>query len=388
MKSMHYLVYKNDFSPRARGGGFQRPPEGDQARQAQRACAAHRSPARRQLKPPEPSAGIKFLSKNCPNYWLRQTPDKSGIWGNCKFVFDGRDRDFDYVVVYEGFLKDKIDLVGDPEKTILITGEPPSVKNYNQKFLDQFGTVITTQEKIKHRNKILSHLSLSWLVGYQEGKDSFEQSYDDLTKNPSPEKTKLISVICSNKAFTKGHRERIKFVEILKKHFGRRLDVYGRGFCELKDKWDAIAPYKYHIALENSFYPHYWSEKLADTYLSNTYPIYYGCPNVHDYFPTNSLTTIYIKKPKEAIKKIEEAIKNKSYERSQKAIASAKDLVLNKYNFFPRMAKFCKEKSVVKKKFTLYSHEYCYKMDPSNKKLVRRFIFAFKRLANFMRQGK
>ena len=52
---------------------------------------------------------------------------------------------------------------------------------------------------------------------------------------------------------------------------------------------EAIADY---IALENSSHAHYWSEKLADTYLGWSFPFYWGCPNTSDYFPEQSLCQI------------------------------------------------------------------------------------------------
>lgn len=54
--------------------------------------------------------------------------------------------------------------------------------------------------------------------------------------NETPKKTKLISVITSNKAFTKGHLKRIEFVEKLKAYYGDKLDVFGQGFNSFEDK--------------------------------------------------------------------------------------------------------------------------------------------------------
>ena len=45
--------------------------------------------------------------------------------------------------------------------------------------------------------------------------------------------------------------------------FGTRLDVFGRGIRSIPDKAAGILPYRYHIALENSQFYDYWTEKLA-----------------------------------------------------------------------------------------------------------------------------
>ena len=44
--------------------------------------------------------------------------------------------------------------------------------------------------------------------------------------------------------------------------------------------------YQYSIAIENSRQTHYFTEKLLDCLLTKTIPIYYGCPNIAEYFDT------------------------------------------------------------------------------------------------------
>ena len=71
----------------------------------------------------------------------------------------------------------------------------------------------------------------------------------------------------------------------LREHFGDRLDVFGRGINDFADKEEALAPYRYHISLENSSDKDYWTEKISDPLLTLTYPIYHGCENLEDYLP-------------------------------------------------------------------------------------------------------
>ena len=56
--------------------------------------------------------------------------------------------------------------------------------------------------------------------------------------------------------------------------------------------------------MENAVIPDYWTEKIADCFLAWTLPIYYGCPNLEDYFPEKSFIRIDIEKPEEAIDSI------------------------------------------------------------------------------------
>jgi hypothetical protein len=44
--------------------------------------------------------------------------------------------------------------------------------------------------------------------------------------------------------------------------------------------------------LENSVQKNYWTEKLADAYLSWCVPLYYGCPNIDEYFDPRSIRKI------------------------------------------------------------------------------------------------
>src|SRR6185436_3361227 len=132
----------------------------------------------------------------------------------------------------------------------------------------------------------------------------------------STKKDKVLSIVVSNKTFTKGHKKRFDFLQKIEKELGDTIDIFGFGFKTIEDKWDAIAPYKYHIAIENASYNDYWTEKLSDAFLGQTHPIYYGCPNIYDYFPKNSLSVIDIEKPDEAIEKIKGIIRSNTYEES------------------------------------------------------------------------
>jgi hypothetical protein len=135
--------------------------------------------------------------------------------------------------------------------------------------------------------------------------------------------------------------DRIKFVERLQEHFGDQLDVFGRGFRPFEDKWDVLRPYKYHIAIENSSQRYYWTEKISDCYLTETFPFYHGCTNLSDYFPKEAYMPIDIRKPDEAIEIIENAIQNQLYEQSVNVLSNCKQRVLGEYNMFEYVARLC-----------------------------------------------
>ncbi|MEI6795587.1 MAG: glycosyltransferase family 10 [Methanomassiliicoccales archaeon] len=283
----------------------------------------------------------------------RQSPGRSGIWNDCRFHFDDDLDCYDYWVVYDG-LGRKERVRCDPDNTILITAEPPSIKSYNRRFLSQISRVLTFRTDIPHRKLIHSQPAIPWWVGkrFNRGADPahrFEDDpqldYDHFKNVPLPKKDKLISVITSGKMYTEGHRKREEFVKQLWAEFGGELDVYSPEGLELVDKWDAISRYRYHVAIENSIYPDYWTEKLADTFLGGALPLYHGCPNCSEYFPTDAVRPINIYEPGKAVKAIRAAIDDDSYTKSLQSVQEARRRILDEYNIFPVLASICREKS-------------------------------------------
>jgi hypothetical protein len=86
--------------------------------------------------------------------------------------------------------------------------------------------------------------------------------------------------------------------------------------------------------LENSSFFHYWTEKLADPFLCWTFPLYWGCPNIEEYFPIGSFARINIYDPENSISVIEQAIDTDMYVRALPALIEARQRVLGEYNFF------------------------------------------------------
>jgi len=286
------------------------------------------------------------LSINAPTQGLlRQTPDSSGIWGDYKFYINQDIDECDFWVVFsKGTMKNEKTKVS-PKNLIFITGEPEPIYHYAKKGIRQYAKVIACRKDIKHPDLIYDQPGQPWHLGRifnPDGSFSFVKDYDYFKDNDQySKKKKLLSVISSNKAFTKGHNDRIKFVRQIKQYFGDKIDVFGRGINEIDDKWDAVADYKYHIALENSSVDDYWSEKLADSYLAEAFPFYYGCKNIDKYFSAGSYIPINIYDVDKTIRVIEKAIAEDVFENSNNLLKEAKRRVLDEYNIFALIAKTC-----------------------------------------------
>lgn len=257
----------------------------------------------------------------------------------------------DIVVVRNKYIKRKRMFHVAPECTLLMMSEPESIVRFTKNYCRQFAMVYSCQENIEHDNVMCGPALLPWFVGVEnrDGKSQYSIGYDEMARQ-NPVKTKLMSVITSDKAFTRGHQERIEFVAKLKARYGDNIDVYGRGFRDFGDKWDVMAPYKYHVAIENSSSRYYWTEKLSDCYLAGCFPIYYGCKNIGDYFPQEAMRTIDIHDFEVVCEVIDRAIENDAYGKSEEALKRSKRLVMDDYNMFATIAKCCDKMDVEREK--------------------------------------
>ena len=97
------------------------------------------------------------------------------------------------------------------------------------------------------------------------------------------EKTKLLSFIASNKIQTVGHRFRHSILSVFEKN---KIEIanFGRGYNTIEYKLDALKDFAFSLVIENSKIDYYFSEKLIDSFITGTVPIYWGCPSIGDFF--------------------------------------------------------------------------------------------------------
>ncbi len=106
------------------------------------------------------------------------------------------------------------------------------------------------------------------------------------------QKKKFCCIIISNESAF----DRIDFFKKLFKY--KRVDCFGKTSLTNSDNnllpksWadnpKFLSQYKFVISFENSFQNEYITEKLPNTMLAGSIPIYKGAPNVSEYFNTNS----------------------------------------------------------------------------------------------------
>ena len=260
---------------------------------------------------------------------MRQTPKNSGSWEGIRFTCDPV-KECDVVIVLNR-VPDTESVICSQDNVWALMQEPyiPGVFEWMVEGHDQYKHVFThcIKGKFKRNKYIQCQPALPWHVN---------KSYDELRKAKIPEKKKSLSWITSNLTSFPGHKLRMEFLAHLQS-WNIPIDVYGKGINFIEDKWVGLSPYRYSLAIENSTGPDYWSEKLADCFLSWTIPIYFGCTNLEDYFPAQSFVRIDIKQPEAALKTISALLASDNWEARLPALEEARNLVLDRYQFFPQM---------------------------------------------------
>ena len=256
----------------------------------------------------------------------RQLPQGSLAWNGVNFTFEPATVS-DYVVILNCVPQDTV-LTCPPENIWAFIQEPflPNIFDWINQGHQQFHKVFTPHSNQAGGKYCLTQTCLPWHV---------EKSFDDLHELGVPKKLKDISCISSNKSVFAGHLHRRHFVHSLCQIDDLQIDFFGFGINPIEDKWHALAPYRYSIAIENSSSAHYWTEKLADCFLAYTLPIYYGCINLEEYFPPDSFVRVDIEDVEGSVIAIKKIIAEDTWQKRLPAIKEARDLVLNKYQLFP-----------------------------------------------------
>lgn len=272
---------------------------------------------------------------------FRQSPAGTGKWRNVTFDVTGDQPPYDWwIVCHSTALTQTTTTTCDPNHVVYCSMEPEDW--VSDDFLRQFSMVFSADPS--HLKMDARPLNVTtWWVGHdtshsQDG-DVPLLNYEALRHMEAPKKNRRISVVSSDKRVLPGHERRFAFLHWLQgSPYGRHIDFFGTGFSPIADKWPAVQPYDYHIAIENSRLPHYWSEKISDAYLGFAVPLYFGCPNIEEYFPGDSLRELDITSYSRASLVIERALDAGPKSDELTAIRRAREAVLDRFNIFAVLA--------------------------------------------------
>jgi len=99
------------------------------------------------------------------------------------------------------------------------------------------------------------------------------------------EKTKLVSMICSDKRFTELQQFRYNYA-IKNKD---KLDIYGNINNHITLKEEGLIDYMFSVCVENDECDTYFTEKILDCFATGTIPIYKGTKNIVNHFNQNGI---------------------------------------------------------------------------------------------------
>lgn len=199
---------------------------------------------------------------------------------------------YDYLIILNWSELRRFDI--PQERIIGMALEPEWSSNYRPSYLETYcGTVIShTSSHLKNSifGPVLHPIFVSMNINYN-------MNPEDKTKN----NTFFNSL--ANHTFDKTtYKFRSHLVQKLRQ-YKVDCDLYGRSVGKFLDrKEDGMLDYRYCIAIENSIYPGYCTEKLADCFVTMCMPIYYGDPNVNKYF--TNIPILDIENPIESIREI------------------------------------------------------------------------------------
>ena len=214
-----------------------------------------------------------------------------------------------YVITDDFVMKDEYKSI-DRDKKVALMVEPrsfiPEAYEYLEEHYNEFKYIFTFDDK---------------LLTLPNAKRTIYGTYWCASDE---EKTKGVSMICSEKAFLEGHKKRQEIARIL----------YDEGLADVMGKWnggeyvdtiDAMREYKFSVAMENDLQDYYFTEKICNCFANKVVPIYYGARKIGEYFDIDGI--IYV----EDRDMIPDIIRNldidKEYKKRKKAIDKNYELV-------------------------------------------------------------
>ena len=158
---------------------------------------------------------------------------------------------------------------------------------------EKYTTILTTNPKVLEncKNAQLFPYGTTWLNKYNHHIDSLGKFTEDLG---NIKKENSISMICGASVGKPGYDIRVKIwfnknkITSTKTKFytSTRWPIPNAEQLPNDDKINLFSS-MYSVAIESSSEKNYFTEKLIDCLITKTIPVYWGCPNINDYFDTS-----------------------------------------------------------------------------------------------------
>jgi hypothetical protein len=268
--------------------------------------------------------------------WRKQTPGCSGVWGQLEGVSDLKSADIFAVV-------DRLpaDCSVDRKKCVFLGAHPPSMPHA---YSDMQGM------------ECLAKADCRDTVGFLEW--WIDRDYDTLSSMEPPDKEKPLMCVMSNNNTNNSHKARLAWLDRFVRRDGLPLDLYGRikprtpamrryfrgqlghwdgspGGSHMAGKEKAYSEHKYALEFDVAG-EHYFSERVLDSMLLWSMPIYWGCDNLHQYLPEGSFKPLDINGDGQDVL---ETIASGYYERGLTKLREARRILLDELQLWPMIHK-------------------------------------------------
>jgi hypothetical protein len=212
----------------------------------------------------------------------------SNIWWPCdevEYVRPPR-REWDGISVFTDNYLLNIDLLRNTKSKWKIAWliEPPQIFNYgyqNIHMVEEYYDYIFTynEDLLKRSSKYKKmYFGACWVTP---------------ENSKIHEKTKMVSIVASNKRWAPGHIFRHEVIDKLHKKYN--FDLWGSGYNYFENVADErIKPfkdYRYNIVIENGRMSNYFTDKILDCFATGSIPIYWGDPKITELFDSRGFYT-------------------------------------------------------------------------------------------------
>ena len=189
----------------------------------------------------------------------------------------------DYTIIFGRTDWEKITTPKD--RTFYFSQEPLWSPNEPKTDISDYCSKIFVADKLMYPDKdeYIEGLFPMFYGGRGDEHNDVEYCWDLRLKDYECEKTKNVSLILSAKQTTIGHRLR----HVVNKTYPH-IDSYGYN-NPIENKITALKDYRFSVVIENCQKDYYFSEKLIDSFITGTIPIYWGCPSISHFFDTNGM---------------------------------------------------------------------------------------------------
>lgn len=171
---------------------------------------------------------------------------------------------------------------------ILYVKEAEAISGFKKQVLEHFDKVdliLAYDEEILQKcpNAIFMPFGTTWIHDYKPVQKSF-----------------AVSHLTGHKEITEGHmlRKKVHYKQD-KIKIPRDFYISQYGGVEnfnanpmLGESKEPLFRAQFHICIENSKQKNYFTEKIVDCFITKTIPIYWGCPNIGDFFDTKGIVVV------------------------------------------------------------------------------------------------